>query len=196
MNVGNGLSLELGEYRKQVNTRLKIMQDQNFGKRLWNKEEGLWLKNNIQSETPALFMGWLNVVEKMINNLPVVEEFCSSVKRLGITDVVLLGMGGSSMSPLVFQKTFLSADGLKLNVLDSTDPCTVRKIEKETDLEKTLFIVSSKSGSTAEVMAFYTYFYSKIYKIKGESAGENFIAITDEDSPLAELSREKKLMPQ
>src|ERR1700746_1226803 len=119
MNVGNGLSLELGEYRKQVNTRLKIMQDQNFGKRLWNKEEGLWLKNNIQSETPALFMGWLNVVEKMINNLPVVEEFCSSVKRLGITDVVLLGMGGSSMSPLVFQKTFLSADGLKLNVLDS-----------------------------------------------------------------------------
>ena len=79
-----------------------------------------------------------------------------------------------------------------MTVLDSTDPETIRETENNITLDKTLFIVSSKSGSTAEVMALYNYFYSKVFAIKGKMAGENFIAITDEASPLVELANTKK----
>jgi transaldolase/glucose-6-phosphate isomerase len=192
MKVGNGLSLELGKHQKRINIRLKEMQDQNFGKRLWNKEEGLWLKNNIQPEIPNLSMGWLNVAYKMLEKLPMIEEFCEAIKFSGINDIVLLGMGGSSMTPLVFQKTFVNNENLKFTVLDSTSPDTIKKIESKINISKTLFIVSSKSGTTIEVMAFYHYFYGKVHALKGELAGENFIAITDEGSPLIELANKKK----
>ncbi len=199
MNVGNGLSLELGKYQKQVNIRIKGMQDQHFVKRLWNKEEGLWLKDYPESEVEAASMGWLNAAEQMMYDLPLVEDFCKSVKEAGFEHAVLLGMGGSSLTPMVFKRTFeslptnkRSAEGLKLTVLDSTDPETVRAVENDIDLKKTLFIVSSKSGSTAEVMAFYHYFYNQVQNLKGEHAGENFIAITDEGSPLSEIAKNKK----
>lgn len=200
MNAGNGLSLELGKYQKRVNIRLKEMQGEDFVRRLWNKEEDLWIKGNIQSEISDLSMGWLNVASKMLGNLPLVEEFSKSVQISGLHHIVLLGMGGSSLTPLVFQKTFLHkeslrqafAQGMELIVLDSTEPETIKKVENEINISKTLFIVSSKSGTTAEVMALYNYFFNKVFTIKGESAGENFIAITDEGSPLVELAHHKK----
>lgn len=200
MNAGNGLSLELGKYQKRVNIRLKEMQGEDFVKRLWNKEEDLWLKGNIQSEISDLSMGWLNVASKMLDNLPLVEEFSKSVQISGLHHIVLLGMGGSSLTPLVFQKTFLHkeslrqafAQGMELIVLDSTEPETIKKVENEINISKTLFIVSSKSGTTAEVMALYNYFFNKVFALKGEAAGENFIAITDEGSPLVELANHKK----
>lgn len=198
MNAGNGLSLELGKYQKQVNIRLKEMQGEDFVKRLWNKEEGLWIKGNMQSDISDLSMGWLNVASKMLGNLSMVEEFSKSVQISGLHHIVLLGMGGSSLTPLVFQKTFLHkeslrqafAEGMELIVLDSTEPETIKKVENQINISKTLFIVSSKSGTTAEVMALYNYFFSKIFALKGEAAGENFIAITDEGSPLVELARQ------
>lgn len=202
MNVGNGLSLDLGKHQKHVNIRIKEMQEQNFVKRMWNKEDGLWMKENIQSEVASISMGWLNVANKMLDRLPMIEEFCKSIQLAGYNHIVLLGMGGSSLTPLVFQKTFqekesgseglVSNEGIKLMVLDSTDPETIKQIEKEITISNTLFIVSSKSGNTAEVMAFYNYFFDKVYAIKGEMAGENFIAITDEGSPLVELAHNKK----
>ena len=193
MNLGNGLSFVLGKYQKQVDTRLKELQDQRFVKRLWNREEGLWMKENIQSEISNLSMGWLNTASKMLDRLPFVEEFCKSIQLSGFTHIVLLGMGGSSLTPLVFQKSFPdSKSGMKLIVLDSTEPETIKKIESEINISRTLFIVSSKSGNTAEVMAFFNYFFNRVDDIKGEMAGENFIAITDEGSPLVELADIKK----
>jgi glucose-6-phosphate isomerase len=200
MDAGNGLSLELGKYQKQVNIRLKEMQGQDFVKRLWNKEEDLWMNGNIQSEISNLSMGWLNVASKMLDSLPMVEEFSKTIQREGLSHIVLLGMGGSSLTPLVFQKTFLHkeslgqafAEGMKLTVLDSTEPEMIKKIENEINISKTLFIVSSKSGTTAEVMALYNYFFNRVVATKGEMAGENFIAITDEGSPLVELALQKK----
>lgn len=202
MNVGNGLSLGLGKYQKLVNIRLKEMKDQHFVRRLWNKEEDLWMKKYIPSEIPHLSMGWLNVAEKMLANLPMIEKFYKDIQHSGINHVVLLGMGGSSLTPLVFQKTFsknnsgfaeqTNANNIQLLVLDTTDAASVKKIENEITISKTLFVVSSKSGTTAEVMAFYNYFYERVAALKGELAGENFIAITDEGSPLVELASRKK----
>lgn len=200
MNAGNGLSLELGKYQKHINIRLKEMQDQGFVKRLWNKDDSLWMKGNVKSDISTLSMGWLNVTNKMINNLPLIKEFCETIKLEGFTHIVLLGMGGSSLTPLVFQKTFLSkesngqssAENIEFIVLDSTEPEMVRNVENKINISKTLFIVASKSGNTAEVMAFYNYFFKQVYAVKGERTGDNFIAITDEGSPLSELAIRQK----
>jgi len=192
MNVGNELSFELGKYQKRVDQRLIQMQDHGYVQKLWDIEENIWHLRGEQFNVSNAYTGWLDVVEKMISAVPMIEEFYQSVVRAGFNHVVLLGMGGSSMAPLVFQNTFKNLQGIKMTVLDSTDPETIRKVENEIILSSTLFIVSSKSGNTAEVMAFYDYFFNKLFKIKEERAGQNFIAITDEGSPLAGLARRKK----
>jgi transaldolase/glucose-6-phosphate isomerase len=103
-----------------------------------------------------------------------------------------MGMGGSSLAPLTFQRTCArGTDGLPLTVLDTTDPATLLQIECKVELDKTLFIVASKSGTTAETRAFGDYFYDKVRRFKGEQAGENFVAITDPGTPLAELAHER-----
>jgi len=195
MDAGNGLSLNIGKYQKHLNIRLKELQDQNFVRRLWNKDADLWINQIDKTKADELAMGWLNVVEKMQENLPMMEEFRNEILQAGFKHVVLLGMGGSSLTPLVFQKVFAQnnqVQGLKLIVLDSTEPAAIKEIEQEIEISKTLFVVSSKSGTTAEVMAFYSYFFSRVREIKKKRAGENFIAITDPDTPLVVLAQRKK----
>jgi transaldolase / glucose-6-phosphate isomerase len=189
MKAVNGLCLELGRFKKQADIRLKQLELENFGTRLWHKEPRLWLDPDEKTELP---MGWLFLTVRMINALPALEKFKKEISEAGFEDLVLLGMGGSSLAPYVMQKTFKDAKGLRLHVLDSTDPETIKKTEAGIDLKKTLFIVSSKSGTTAEVTAFYNYFYYRLHMLKGEKAGENFITITDEGSPLVETARRKK----
>lgn len=189
----NSQILSLGKYQKSIDARLKKMHEQNFAQRLWNKDASLWNEEKLQNEVSTISLGWLNAVDNMLEALPEVEEFCNSKHINEFNHIVLLGMGGSSMAPLVFQKTFknLKKD-IQLIVLDTTEPKVIRDIEKEINISNTLFIVSSKSGNTAEVMAFYDYFFTRVYKIKEERAGENFIAITDKGSPLAGLAKRKK----
>jgi len=112
------------------------------------------------------------------------------VRTAGYTQVLLLGMGGSSLAPEVFRKTFGVKKGfLDLAVLDSTDPGAVHHHEKSLDLGKTLFIVSTKSGGTVETLSFFKYFYNKMIEAVGkEDAGKHFIAITDPGSKLEELA--------
>jgi transaldolase / glucose-6-phosphate isomerase len=191
METGNGSSLELGKYQKRVDSRLKQFIENNFVQRLWNKDETLWNKD--LKSVRDISLGWLNVTEDMLHALPEIEDFCLKAKEDGFDNVVLLGMGGSSLAPLVFQRTFEnpSPGGIKLSVLDTTEPEIIKRIESQINIASTLFIVSSKSGSTAEVIAFYEYFYYRVSTIKKEKAGENFIAITDEGSPLAQLASRK-----
>ncbi len=190
MNVGNTLNLELGKYQKQVESKLQKLKEQNFVQRLWNKEESLFRNQN---ELSDVSIGWLNVVDKMLEAAPMINNFSRSISEAKFDRVVLLGMGGSSLAPFVLQKTFeKKAKGLPLIVLDSTDPDTIKKTENEINLATTLFIVASKSGSTAEVMALFNYFYNKVYQLKREKAGTQFIAITDESSSLVELAERKK----
>jgi transaldolase / glucose-6-phosphate isomerase len=191
METGNGLSLELGKYQKRVDTRLKSFVENNFVKRLWNKDETLWNKD---LKSPRdISLGWLTAADKTLEVLPEIENFCSEIKQEGFENIVLLGMGGSSLAPMVFQRTFQNPlpGGIKLLVLDTTEPEMIKRIESQINIATTLFIVSSKSGNTAEVVAFYEYFFYRVSTIKKERSGDNFIAITDEGSPLAQLANRK-----
>jgi len=111
----------------------------------------------------------------------------------GFSHAVVLGMGGSSLCPDVCRATFGTAPGfLQLHVLDSTVPASTAQIEKSVDLAYTLFLVSSKSGGTIEPNSFFKYFYERVRALKGERAGENFVAITDPGTSLEKLASEKK----
>lgn len=178
---------ELGIYRKKVDTQLKKLQKQNFAEQLWKRDKTLW---NTGSQPPLL--GWLDVAEKTAQSLPEIEKFSAEVRESGFKYVVLLGMGGSSMSPMVFRQMPRKQGYPDFFTLDTSDPETVLKIENTVDITKTLFIVSSKSGSTVEVMALFDYFFDKIYRIRKDEAGENFIAITDAGTPLFQLAENKK----
>jgi transaldolase / glucose-6-phosphate isomerase len=126
-------------------------------------------------------------------NLDALIRFASEIKAAGFRYVVDMGMGGSSLAPLAFQHTFGAAEnGLQLIVLDTTDPATIQKVEREVDLPETLFIIASKSGTTAEPLAFGEYFYAKVKALKGDRAGENFVAVTDPGTPLVKMTKERK----
>jgi glucose-6-phosphate isomerase len=104
---------------------------------------------------------------------------------------VLLGMGGSSLGPEVIRRTFGDLEGaIRLHVLDSTDPGAVAALERRLDLERSLFVVSSKSGGTIETLSHFRYFHDRMQGVLGERAGSRFVAITDPGSPLADLARE------
>ncbi len=184
---------QLGEYAPAVQERIAELGEQQFAARLWRKDPSLWKADQVDEQTIRQGLGWLHVAEKMEGNLRELSDFVNEVKAAGLRRVVDMGMGGSSLAPLTIQHTFApNPDALLLTVLDTTDPNTIRHIEDEAPLVETLFIVASKSGNTAEPLAFGDYFYTKLTGLKGEQAGKNFIAITDPGSPLVELARERQ----
>jgi transaldolase/glucose-6-phosphate isomerase len=185
--------LNLGKYQKAVTERMAEMAKNDFGSRFWRKDGSLWKNDSESQEMIKNSMGWLHCAEKMIETAPRLKQFASEVKAAGFERVVHMGMGGSSLAPLVFERSFSTGkDGLPVTVLDTTDPATILKIEREAPVEKTLFIVASKSGTTSEPNAFGEYFYDKVREKKGESAGDNFVAITDPETPLVDLARQRK----
>jgi len=181
--------LHLNPHKDHVDSRMSKLESSDFGKRLWRKDASLW-KNDPESQRMICrSMGWLHVADKMVNHVPHLEAFACQVIDAGFSHLVHMGMGGSSLAPLVFQESFVTGKkGLRLRVLDTTDPATILKIESEIPLGETLFIVATKSGTTAEPLAFGDYFYDRVKSLKGDRAGENFVAITDPGSPLVELA--------
>ena len=119
------------------------------------------------------------------------------MKQRGFTDVVLLGMGGSSLGPEVLGETFGRQTGWpRFHMLDSTDPAQIKAIERAVDLGKTLFIVSSKSGSTLEPNIFMDYFFDRVGAVRGkDKAGEHFVAVTDPGSSLERRAKQLRLCP-
>ena len=131
----------------------------------------------------------MTVIDLIEANADELAAFSQRIRNDGFSDVMLLGMGGSSLCPEVFRRTFGKTEGFPtLHVLDSTDPATVKSFEERADLSKTLFIVSSKSGTTTEPLMFYRYFFERLRAIKGERAGENFVAITDPGTLMEEMA--------
>lgn len=178
------MTTEFGQYQAQIDAKLKEYQDSDFTTGFWNKQADLWTQDAKAQESIRSFMGWLRVAETMVGEVGRLEQFAHDAKADGFTHVVVMGMGGSTMAPIVFENSFPKGEnGLEMLVLDTTDPGTVRNIEAAIPLETTLFIVASKSGTTAEPLAFGDYFYEKVKEIKGDKAGENFIGITDPDTP-------------
>jgi glucose-6-phosphate isomerase len=121
------------------------------------------------------------------------ESFASEVRSAGVRDVVLLGMGGSSLCPELFAKTFPSAPGYpKLHVLDSTLPETIRALDRNIDITRTLFIVSSKSGGTIETLSHYKAFFDRVKSKSSNPPGAHFVAITDPGTKLEAIAKEQK----
>jgi transaldolase / glucose-6-phosphate isomerase len=150
-------------------------------RRLWQRDASLWSNTD-----EAQWLGWLDIAEKQIANLGELQNVANEIRKENFTDILLLGMGGSSLGPEVLEKTYGQMKGFpRLHVLDSTDPTQVKAFENKVDLSKTLFIVSSKSGSTLEPNIFKQYFFERVkQKVGAEKAGSRFIAITDPGSKL------------
>lgn len=184
-------SERVGSYRELVEESLNFAERVQMMRRIWEKDAGLWKDDEAHRKVIGNALGWLNVARWSAQQLDEVEAFTSEVRRAGFKHVVLLGMGGSSLCPEVLRRTFGSADGyLELLVLDSTDPDTVADFDRRADPASSLYIVASKSGSTVEPISFFKYFFDRVRSLKGERAGENFIAITDPNTLLERMARE------
>jgi len=157
----------------------------NVAQRVWRKDDTLW--GDAGAPEVADRLGWLTISEPMLEEAADLEAFAEEVKRDGLTDCALLGMGGSSLGPEVIRRSFGSLEhGLRLHVLDSTDPGAVAELERTVDLAKTLFLVSSKSGGTVETLSHFRYFFERT-----GGNGSQFVAITDPGSPLEKLAGER-----
>jgi transaldolase/glucose-6-phosphate isomerase len=154
-------------------------------RRLWARDPSLWTGRD-----EARWLGWLGVTNGQLAHISRLSAITQAARTAGFSHVLLLGMGGSSLCPDVLRSTFgLIAGFPQLHVLDSTDPAQVRAFENAVDLENTLFIVSSKSGSTLEPNVFTQYFFDRVERLVGaEEAGRRFIAITDPGSKMQQIA--------
>jgi transaldolase/glucose-6-phosphate isomerase len=153
--------------------------------RLWARDAALWTGGDESS-----WLGWLDVVDRQLADLEHLRRIRDEVHGEALTHALLLGMGGSSLCPEVLSRTFGPVRGFPgLLILDSTDPAQVRACEEAVDLPRTLFIVSSKSGSTLEPNIFKQYFFDRVRQAVGHGkAGRRFVAITDPGSKLQEAA--------
>ncbi len=182
-------TINLGVYQKSVDKRLKEWKACDFLSRLWKKDPTLWFPHPVPEITDRL--GWLELPELSHNALTEYTSFSDEIKAEGIQYIVLLGMGGSSLAPEMYQQIFDNGPGFpKLIVLDSVHPSAVHQVENTIDLKKTLFIVASKSGTTTETLSLFRYFWQRISE-KKVNPGHYFIAITDPNSPLVDLANER-----
>ena len=182
------LHVGLGEYLPDVESVLADLSQKNVVSRIWQRDHTVWKPG---PEGISDRLGWLNVTDIMSEQVPALEAFAEEVRDAGFRHVTLLGMGGSSLGPEVLRQTFGSAAGHpELIVLDSTTPGAVSSVAERTDPAHTLFLVSSKSGATLEPLVFYRYFRGLVEAAVGvKDAGQSFVAITDPNTPLAELAR-------
>lgn len=154
-------------------------------RRLWAKDAGVWTNAD-----EAKWLGWLTSTADGRHKLAGYQAFAADVKAAGFTDVLLLGMGGSSLGPEVLAETFGPQPGFpKLRILDSTDPAQVRATEAAVTLATTLIIVSSKSGSTTEPNVMLAYFFDRLKQTVGERAGSHVVAVTDPGSSLEKVAQ-------
>ncbi len=152
--------------------------------RIWARDATVWKSDEGHKKIIANALGWLTVVDLLRSKAGELVQFAEEVKK-DFDHVVVLGMGGSSLCSEVIRRLFGRRSGFpELLVLDSTVPEAVRNLEQRIDLARTLFIVASKSGTTTEPQMFHHYFYDRVKSVRGDRAGENFIAITDPDTAL------------
>jgi len=181
----------LNKLSDAITLELNHWQNDNKVQRLWEGDASLWT-----SHDEAQWLGWLTIIEKVLNELPSIEMIKNKIKTEDITYIVVLGMGGSSLCPAMLAKTFREIEGSpQLLVLDSTDPMQIHHLENSIDLKKTLFIVSSKSGSTLEPNIFKQYFYTRLQlALEKQAVGDRFIAITDPGTKLESIARAEHFM--
>jgi transaldolase / glucose-6-phosphate isomerase len=173
------------ELQNSVAERVSTAVKENVAQRIWRRDPSLWGGPGVPEIENRL--GWLTVSETMLEHASELRKFAEQCRSDGFTDAVLLGMGGSSLGPEVIRRSFGDLpDGLRLQVLDSTHPDVVLRVQESVDIEKTLFIVSSKSGGTIETLSHYRHFAAL-------AAPNQFVVVTDPGSPLERLSQDDGL---
>ena len=182
------MRFSLGEYHGGVQNAVRKLSEENVIQRLWDHDHTLW---NPDPREISNRLGWLHCHTHMPPYLPEISALRDDLIRAGIDTALLLGMGGSSLAPDLFSKTFpKNPSSLDLLVLDSTDPGAILDLHERLDPVKTIYIVSTKSGGTEETLSFLKYFYQQASQALGsEDVGNHFIAITDPGSKLVDLAQ-------
>jgi len=185
------ISFSLGEYRNSIISALDKMRRDNIIARIWAKDYTVWKP---APDEIINRLGWLDAPAETLEKINYIHATLEPFTNGSIDNVVLLGMGGSSLAAEVFNKIFGSEAGHpQLHIMDTTDPVSISQLTKRLDLEKTLFLVSSKSGTTLEITSLFHYFYNLTLEKMGSSAGSRFILITDEGSPMIKTAQELSL---
>ena len=175
------------EASAKVRATAEALDDQKFVRRLWAKDPLLWSGDESAHEEIRNRLGWLDVVEAMIEECQPACRFGAALRETDVEQVILLGMGGSSLCAEVCQRVF-GIDNFV--VLDSTVPSAVHAVASRIDPARTLMLVSSKSGTTTETRALADHFYAQATPMLARP-GERFVAITDPGTPLAQLAHER-----
>ncbi len=189
--LGGSVDLEswdLGNNEAGVNSLEASWQAARVPERFWKQDPTLWPA--APASDVADRMGWLHLPERMYDQVEQLSAFAEEVRAEGRTHVVVLGMGGSSLAPDVLAAVFGHRPGFpELHVLDSTHPDAIRQLESKIDPAHTIFLVSSKSGTTTEPNSFYRYFANVVRAAEGDP-GRSFVAITDPGTPLEKLAHD------
>jgi transaldolase/glucose-6-phosphate isomerase len=172
-----------------VNASLQDWKKNGKVKWLWQRDNALWTGTDEDK-----WLGWLDITEEQIEDIEKLKQLAADIKKAGLKNALLLGMGGSSLCPEVLRMTFGKSGGYPdLRVLDSTDPAQIKAVEESVDLSSTICIVSSKSGSTLEPNIYKQYFFDRVKNKVGEKeVGNRFIAITDPGSKLQRVADKDK----
>jgi glucose-6-phosphate isomerase len=182
-------SLHLGTYEDQISKAFAKLTAERVVDRIFSRDYSVWKP---APHEIANRLGWLRCSQTTLDQKDRIQAFADDIRGEGFTRILLLGMGGSSLAPEVFQTVFGRREGYPfLSILDSTDPQVIFDHDVTVNSEKTLFIVSTKSGTTIETLSLFKHFYSLSVKRFGlRGAGSQFIAITDPGSTLAEIARQ------
>jgi len=186
------MKLQLGPVTDSVGRALVEAHREDVVTRIWRKDASLWKEEPKAQENIRASLGWLTVADEMLGVADLLTEFSDLIRQRGFHYVMVCGMGGSSLCPEVLGRSFGKTTGYpELVVLDSTDPDVIADLARRLDVERCLFIIASKSGSTIEPTVFYKFWYEFLKKRKTKP-GENFLAITDPGSPLIETATQSE----
>ena len=173
-NIGKQ-SISYGKSKSEVTAAFKALNEAQLSRRLFAKDPFLWSSDPEQIEEIKIRIGWLDSAGYFLSKAGEVEQLVKEVRAAKYKYAVVLGMGGSSLCPEVSKETFGSKPGYpELFVLDNTDPAAIKDIESKIDLSKSLFIVSSKSGTTLETSSFHHYFYEQTKKASRRFSRRSF----------------------
>ena len=183
--------IDYGKNKSSITSAFGSLDEKQIARRIFSKDPFVWKSDEEEVKAIRNRLGWLNI-DDFINRADEIIDFAKEIKKEKFKYVVLLGMGGSSLCPEVARETFGSKQGYpKLFMLDNTDPATVKNVESLIDLSKTLFIVASKSGTTTETLSFDHYFFNLLQENNINNPGKQFIAITDDSTPLQNEAKER-----
>jgi transaldolase/glucose-6-phosphate isomerase len=186
--------LELGDLTTAVYQAATTAAANGVVRRIWERDPDLWKPGDAAHAAEIrIRLGWLDVVDTMSRQVSALTSFATEIRDSGVRDVVLLGMGGSSLCPEVLRTSFGSAAGFPtLHVLDTTDPAAIVATTNAINPQHALFIVASKSGGTVETLSHFAHFWDVVSKAGAANPGEAFIAITDPGTSLVTLAQEHK----